>query len=99
MSAGTRPRGVVLLANFLLRATVILVGVGLALLLSGSLRKTVSLTYPERRAILMSHRIWLAPAFLSLAAAIAATSIGRFKQREWSCWLASAQAGPPQVLG
>jgi hypothetical protein len=90
---------VVLLANFLLRATVILVGVGLALLLSGSLRNTVSLTYPERRPILMSHRIWLAPAFLFLAAAIAATSIGRFKQREWSCWLASAQAGPPQVLG
>jgi hypothetical protein len=80
MSAPTRPWRVVLLAIFFLAATVILVGVALALLLPGSLMEAVWLTYPERRAILIPHRLWLAPAFLSLAAAMAAASIGCFKQ-------------------
>ena len=89
MSADTRPWGVVLLAIFFLAATMILVGVGVALLLPGSLMETVWLTYPERRAILMPHRLWLAPAFLSLAVAVAAASIGCFKQRTWGWWLAT----------
>jgi hypothetical protein len=72
------------LAIFL--STIKLVGVGLAFLLSGSLRET----YPERGAILTPRSLWLAPAFLSLAAAMAATSIGRFKQRKSGYWLASA---------
>jgi len=89
MSAATRPWGVVLLAIFFLAATIILVGAGLALLLPGSLMETVWLIYPERRALLMPHRLWLAPAFLSLACAMAAASVGSFKQRKWGWWLAT----------
>ena len=77
------------LGHFFLAATAILVSVALALLLPGSLMETVWLTYPERRAILIPHRRWLAPAFLSLAAAMAAASIGCFKQRKWGWWLAT----------
>jgi hypothetical protein len=74
MTAGTRPRGTVLLVIFFLGATIILV-------------------------VLTSRRLWLTPEFLSLAAAIAASSMGRFRQRKCAWSLASAQAGPPQVLG
>jgi len=89
MSARKRPWGVVPLAIFFLVATIILVGVGLALLLPGSMMETVWLAYPERRAVLMPHRVWLAPAFLALASAMAAASIGCFKQRKWGWWLAT----------
>jgi len=45
------------------------VGAALALLLPGSLMEAAWLLYPERRAILIPHHLWLVPASLSLAAA------------------------------
>ena len=79
----------VLLAIFFLGGNNNSGGCGAGALLPGSLMETVWLTYPERRAILIPHRRWLAPAFLSLAAAMAAASIGCFKQRKWGWWLAT----------
>lgn len=86
----TRPWGVFLIAIFFAVATMILLGVGLALLLPGSAMETVWRAYPARRAILMPYRAWLAPVFLALAAAMGAASIGGFLQRKWGWWLAVA---------
>jgi hypothetical protein len=90
MTMPARPWGVFLIALFFAAATVILVGVGLALLLPGSPMEAVWLAYPARRAVLMPYHAWLGPAFLALAAAMAAASIGSFRQRRWGWWLAVA---------
>lgn len=90
MTARARPWGVFLIALFFAAATVILVGVGLALLFPGSPMEAVWRSYPARRAVLMPHHAWLGPAFLALAVAMAAASIGNFRQRHWGWSLAVA---------
>jgi hypothetical protein len=84
------PRGALLFAIFFAVSTVILVSVGLALLLPGTVMETVWRAYPARRALLMPYREWLGPVFLGLAAVMAAASIGCFRQRRWGWWLAVA---------
>lgn len=85
-----RPRGVFLIALFFAVATLILLGVGFALLLPGTAMESVWLTYPARRAVLMPHRDWLGPGFFALAGAMAAASIGNFHKYWWGWWLAAA---------
>ena len=44
--------------------------------------------YPARRAMFMPYRVWLGPGFLILAIVMASASIGCFRRRIWSWWLA-----------
>jgi hypothetical protein len=85
-----QPFGIFLIAIFFALATCILVGVGTALLFPGSAVEAVWRLYPERRALLMPYRHWLAPGFLMLAVAMASASIGCFRLRKWGWWLAVA---------
>jgi len=82
--------GVLLIAIFFAGATVVLVGVGTALLAPGSAFEAVWDLYPARRLLLMPYRAWLAPGFLMLAIAMASASIGCFRRRWWGWCLAVA---------
>lgn len=85
-----RPWGVLLMGIFFAIATCILVSVGLALLFPESVMEVVWKAYPARRALLLPHREWLGPGFLTLAVAMASAGAGCVLQRKWGWWLAVA---------
>ncbi len=80
--------GVLLIAIFFALATAILLGVGTALVTSGSAFDEIWRLYPARRALLMPHRAWLGPGFLLLGIVMAMASIGCFRHRRWGWRLA-----------
>ena len=85
-----RPIGLILLSAFFAIATLILVGVGLALLLPSSPLEAIWRLYPARRAELTPYRLWMGPGFLALAVTMAAASVGCLTRRRWGWILAVA---------
>ena len=85
-----RSLGVFLIAIFFAIATCILLGVGMALLMPGSMLESIWKIYPARRSLLMPYRMWLGPGFLILAIFMVSASIGCFRRRMWGWWLAVA---------
>lgn len=85
-----KPVGIFLIAIFFALATCVLISVGLALLFPGTEMEAIWRLYPARRALLMPHRNWLGPGFLTLAFAMACASIGCFRRRTWGWSLAVA---------
>ncbi len=83
-----RPIGPYVLSAFFAIATLILIGVGLALLAPGSPLEAIWRLYPARRAELMPYRAWMGPGFLVLAGAMAAASAGSLRRRRWGWVLA-----------
>lgn len=88
MMLKTKFLGVYLIAGFFAVATCILLSVGMALLLPESKFEAIWDLYPARRLVLMPHRSWLGPGFLTLAIAMVSASIGCFRRRKWGWWLA-----------
>lgn len=82
--------GVFLLGISFAVATCILLSAGTALLLPGSQFEVIWSLYPARRSLLMPYRVWLGPAFLTLAIAMVSASIGCFRRRKWGWWLSVA---------
>jgi hypothetical protein len=82
--------GTVILGAFFALATAILVAVGVALLFPGSMMDGIWSLYPARRGLLIPYHAWLGPAFLVLALAMAAASVGCFRRRRWGWRLAIA---------
>ncbi|HEY3785213.1 MAG TPA: hypothetical protein VGL55_08040 [Steroidobacteraceae bacterium] len=92
------PLPLLLVAVFFAVATLILLGVGTALMSPGSRLEALWSLYPERRSLLMPYRLWLGPIFLILALAMAATSAGCFLRRNWG-WVLAVVIFAGQVLG
>ena len=78
----------ILLGVFFALATCILVAVGLALLLPGTMFETIWRLYEARRAMLMPYRAWLGPGFLLLAAVMVSAFWGNLTRAEWGRRLA-----------
>lgn len=82
--------GLFAIAIFFASATGVLLGAAAALALPGSGFEVIWRLYPARRAVMMPHRVWLAPGFLALAIPMALASIGCFRHRKWGWRLAVA---------
>jgi hypothetical protein len=61
---------------------------GVSLLTPGGALDWIWLIKPEEHGLLLALGPWMGAAFLALALAMAAASLGTFRRRRWGWWLA-----------
>ena len=76
------------IGGFFALAASILVAAGIALTWPGTVFDAIWTLRPSREALLMPYRALMGPAFLALAAAMAAASAGSFARLRWGWRLA-----------
>jgi len=80
----------IVLGIFFDLATCVLLLVGFALLWPGTIVDVIWLLKPDRQALLMPYRLWLAPMFVLFAIPAACASYGLLYRKDWARQLAVA---------